>query len=108
MGIDVPLSRLGGRTDGDEAVQVRYGGQTQARIHAIPRELIRVLVHDEPGRGELGPPGGREVAGPATHSLTEHAEVEVVPIAGRSATEDVLGRHAQRSASTTLSAFRGS
>src|SRR5437870_8466391 len=105
MGIDVPLSRLGGRTDGDEAVQVRYGGQTQARIHAIPRELIRVLVHDEPGRGEPGPPGRREVAGPAMHSLTEHAEVEVVPVAVRCATEVYWVGTPRRSASTTLSAF---
>src|SRR4029079_7036122 len=44
-GIGVPRSRrrnVGGRPDGDEPVQVRHGGQTQARIHAIPRELSRV------------------------------------------------------------------
>ena len=97
-GIGVPRSRhrnVGRRPDGDEPVQVRRGGQTQARIHAIPRELSRVLVHHEPGRGEPGLPSRREVAGPATHPLSEHAGVEVMPIAARSAIEDVLGRHAQ-------------
>src|SRR4029077_11630453 len=50
---------------------------SQGGIYPVPRDHIRVLVHEEPGRGEPGLPGRREVAGPAMHSLSEHAEVEV-------------------------------
>src|SRR4029453_15658005 len=45
--------------------------------------------------------------GGSMHSLTEHAEVEVVPVAVRCATEDVLGRHAQEVGVDDLKCLQG-